>query len=61
VPTIILCEARGLWLYWVIRGGIGLTPRLGAECSQHTAPNEWMDTLPRTRACAEPMGHHRGM
>jgi len=22
VPTIILCEARGLWLFWVIRGGI---------------------------------------
>ena len=31
VPTIILCEARGLWLFWVIRGGIGLTRRLGAE------------------------------
>src|SRR2546429_2664207 len=30
VPTIILCEARGLWLFWVVRGGIGLTRRLGA-------------------------------
>src|SRR5580765_2919845 len=33
VPTIILCEARGLWLFWVIRGGIGLTRRLGADGS----------------------------
>src|SRR5215471_16140588 len=30
MPTIILCEARGLWLFWVIRGGIGSTRRLGA-------------------------------
>ena len=35
MPTIILCEARGLWLFWVIRGGIGLTRRLGADL-QHT-------------------------
>src|ERR1700693_5137741 len=49
VPTIILCEARGLWLFWVIRGGIGLTRRLGADSSTRT-PNERMDTLPRTRA-----------
>ncbi len=49
VPTIILCEARGLWLFWVIRGGIGLTRRLGADSSTRT-PNERLDTLPRTRA-----------
>jgi hypothetical protein len=24
-------------------------------------PNECMDTLPRTRASLEPMGHHRGV
>src|ERR1039457_5029390 len=24
VPTTILCETRGLQLFWVIRGGIGL-------------------------------------
>jgi len=35
--------------FWVIRGGIGSTRRLGAAC-QHAAPNECMDTLPRTRA-----------
>src|ERR1700675_6757 len=22
VPTIILCEARGLWLFWVVRGAV---------------------------------------
>src|SRR5215468_8341402 len=49
MPTIILWEARGLWLFWVIRGGIGSTRRLGTAW-QHTAPNESMDTLPRTRA-----------
>src|SRR5579864_8523393 len=59
MPTIILCEARGLWLFGVIRGGIGLTRRLGADGSTRT-PNERMDTLPRTRASPEPMGHHRG-
>src|SRR6266704_6858962 len=30
-----LCETRGLQLFWVIRGGIGLTRRLGAKL-QHT-------------------------
>ena len=28
--------------------------------SAHGTPNECMDTLPRTRASPEPMGHHRG-
>jgi len=27
---MVLSETRGLWLYWVIRGSIGLTRRLGA-------------------------------
>jgi len=35
VPTMILCETRGLQLSWVIRGGIGLTRRRGAKL-QHT-------------------------
>src|SRR5215469_1820032 len=60
VPTIILCEARGLWLFWVIREGIGLTRGLGADCSTGT-PNECMDTLSRTRAFREPMGEPPGM
>ena len=45
VPTIILCEARGLWLFWVIRGGIGLTRRLGAECSTRRLMSEWILSL----------------
>src|SRR5216683_1090423 len=28
---MILCETRGLQLFWVIRGGIGLSRRLGAK------------------------------
>src|SRR5215469_18065358 len=60
VPTIILCEARGLWLFWVIREGIGLTRGLGADFSTGT-PNECMDTLSRTRAFREPMGEQPGM
>lgn len=28
---MILCETRGLQLFWVVRGGIGLNRRLGAE------------------------------
>src|ERR1700693_18453 len=45
VPTIILCEARGLWLFWVVRGGIGLTRRLGAECSTRRLMSEWILSL----------------
>ena len=33
-------EARGLWLFGVIRGGIGSTRRLGAAWQQHTAPSK---------------------
>ncbi|PYY10468.1 MAG: hypothetical protein DMG69_06515 [Acidobacteria bacterium] len=35
VPTMILWETRGLQLFWVVREGIGLKRRLGAEL-QHT-------------------------
>ena len=43
---MILFEARGLWLFWVIRGGIGLTRRLGAGL-QHTERlmSEWILSL----------------
>ena len=37
VPTTILYETRGLQLSSVIRGGIGLTRRLGAELSTRSA------------------------
>ena len=30
MSTMVLSETRGLWLSWVIRGGIGFTRRLGA-------------------------------
>src|SRR6266853_5774966 len=58
---MILCEARGLQLFWVIRGGIGLTRRLGAGLQHTECLNECMDTLPRTGASQEPIGYHRGM
>src|SRR5439155_17820372 len=38
-----------------------IDPEAGCETSAHRAPNECMDTLPRTRASPEPMGHHRGV
>jgi hypothetical protein len=46
VPTTILSETRGLQLFWVIRGGIGLTRRLGAEL-RHTERlmSEWILSL----------------
>src|SRR5215468_4391335 len=31
MSTMVLSETRGQWLFWVIRGGIGLTRRLGAK------------------------------
>src|SRR6266699_6832345 len=51
---MILCETRGLQLFWVIRGGIGLTRRLGAKL-QHTERLMSAYTLPRTRASQEPI------
>jgi hypothetical protein len=58
VPTMILSETRGLQLFWVVRGGIGLKRRLGAELQAHRAPNNLLDTLPRTRASQEPIRYH---
>src|SRR5215469_2453627 len=31
MSTMVLSETRGLWLFWVIRGGIGFTRRLAAK------------------------------
>jgi hypothetical protein len=45
VPTIILCETRGLWLFWVVRGGIGLTRRLGASLSVQSLMSDWILSL----------------
>src|SRR4029077_21063131 len=58
---MILCEARGLQLFSVIRGGIGLSRRLGAGLQHTECLNERLDTLPRTGASQEPIGYHRGM
>src|ERR1017187_11003317 len=61
VPTKILCETRGLQLFWVIREGIGLTRRLGAQL-QHTERLMSVSILslePEHRT--NRFGHHRGM
>src|ERR1700674_4458368 len=55
---MILSETRGLQLFWVVRGCIGLKRRLGAELQAHRAPNNLLDTLPRTRASQEPIRYH---
>ena len=50
-----LSEARGLVLFRVIRGGIGITQRLMPE-----APSTGVShTHPRTRASQEPTDHHQ--
>ncbi len=47
VSTMVLSEARGLRLFRVVRGGIGLSQRLGAG---GTMPTGHSHTHPRTRA-----------
>src|SRR5271169_150461 len=54
---MVLSEARGLVLFRVIRGGIGLTQRLGATGT--VSSTGVRDTHPRTRASQEPIGHHQ--
>jgi hypothetical protein len=55
VSTMDLSEARGLVLFRVIRGGIGITQRLMPE-----APSTGVShTHPRTRASQEPTDHHQ--
>src|SRR5579864_3070796 len=39
--------------------GHRIDPETGCCMTAHRTPNECMDTLPRTRASPEPMGHHR--
>ena len=57
VSTMGLSEARGLVLFRVIRGGIGVTQRLGATGT--VASTGHSHTHPRTRASPEPTGHHQ--
>ncbi len=51
VPTMVLSEAQGLWLFSVIRGGIGLTLRLREK--HDFVPTGILDTLPRTERFRE--------
>ena len=55
---MVLLETRGLWLYSIVRGGIGWQWRLA--CVKH-GPNKPMDTSPRNRASREPDGPPLGM
>ena len=57
VSTMDLSEARGLVLFRVVRGGIGITQRLGATGTV-SSTGVW-HTHPRTRASREPTGHHQ--
>jgi hypothetical protein len=57
VSTMGLSEARGLVLFRVIRGGIGVTQRLGAIGTVSSTGD--CHTHPRTRASQEPIGHHQ--
>src|ERR1022692_3865737 len=57
VSTMDLSEARGLVLFRVIRGGIGITQRLGAIGTVSSTGD--CHTHPRTRASQEPIGHHQ--
>src|SRR6478672_8683018 len=52
-----LSEARGLVLFRVIRGGIGVTQRLDA--TGIVSSTGVSHTHPRTRASPEPTGHHQ--
>ena len=48
VPTTVLSEARGLWLYGVVRGGIAWDRRLFLDPPGDQS-NPLLDTLPRRR------------
>src|ERR1039457_7652870 len=56
VPTKILCETRGLQLFWGYPRGHRIDPETRCQTTAHRAPNERFDTLPRTRASHEPIG-----
>ena len=57
VSTMGLSEARGLVLFRVVRGGIGITQRLGAIGT--VSSTGVSHTHPRTRASPEPTDHHQ--
>jgi hypothetical protein len=57
VPTMVLSETRGLWLFRVIREGLGSSVRLSAR--GRTAPNFTAETRSRTRVSGETDGHRQ--
>jgi hypothetical protein len=57
VSTMVLFEARGLWLFSVIRGGIELTQRLSAGAL--VRPTTGLDTLPRTERFENRLGQRQ--
>lgn len=57
VATMVLSETRGLVLFRVIRGGIGVTRRLDATGIVSSTGH--CHTHPRTQASQEPTGHHQ--
>src|ERR1700693_2675718 len=56
MSTMVLSETRGLWLCWVIRGGIGLTRRLGAHWAR---AYRRYGSSPSNPSISRTNGHHR--
>src|SRR5882724_11679623 len=54
---MVLSATRGLVVFRVVRGGIGLTQRLGATATV-SSTGDW-HTHRRTRASPEPTDHHQ--
>ncbi len=55
---MVLFETRGLWLSWIVRGGIRCPGRL-ACFNARIGLTASVDTSPRIRASQEPDGHHQ--
>src|SRR6266404_5797046 len=55
---MVLFETRGLWLSWIVRGGIECPGRL-ACFNARIGLTASVDTSPRIRASQEPDGHTR--
>jgi hypothetical protein len=55
---MVLFETRGLWLSWIVRGGIECPGRL-ACFNARIGLTASVDTSPRIRASQEPDGHNQ--
>ena len=58
VPTMVLSEAHGLWLFRVVREGLGSTGRLSARGTQRLT-SQWRLTL-EPECLRNLTGHHQG-